>query len=238
MRNKKEIETLIQKHIGLAKSLARKHRQYETSDRPDYEERESTAMLALVEAAHQHDPNKSTFSTYASKVIKSELIRADRRHVFPVKVSDNTHRIIRDIRRAVNNGTPETPEAVSDALDINIKKINEIWKYYKKEVIAQPNEEEEEKGASIAETIPSEAHLENDVIEKIQQEQVRKAVNKLPEKHRTIIQMRFGFETGEPMLSSEVMKSLGIKEAEYKAAEAAAIKKLGQLLQKEKPADI
>jgi len=229
MLNPKEKEKLISDHIGLAKSLAKKHRQFETTDRPNYEEREAEAFLALAEAASHYNPDIGPFSTYATKVIKSQLIRADRKYLFPMRVSDNTHKILRDIRREVNNGVEETPEAVAAALKINIKKIEEVWKYYKKEVILQPKQTEEE-SESIAEKIPSRESVEDIVEIKIQKEKIAQALNQLDDIEKLIITHRFGFATGEAKLSNEIIEELNIKESQYKIKEATAIEKLKNIL--------
>lgn len=228
--NEQEKEQLINSHIALAKSLAKKHRHFETSDRPDYEERVSEAYLGLVEAARTYDPNIGAFSTYATKVIKSHLIKADRRAVFPVKVSDNSHKILRDMRRAVNNGVREEPEAIAKAIHISENKIKELWQYYKKAVKQESIALSDEENDAPETQIPDTQNVEEQVETSIMKEEVAKAIKQLEPIEQQVVIKRFGLDDGEAKLSKEIILDLGITKDKLVALESEAIKKLEKIL--------
>lgn len=232
--NDKERKELIENHIALAKSIAKKHRHFETSDRPDYEERVSEAYLGLVEAARTYDPGIGAFSTYATKVIKSHLIKADRRAVFPVKVSDNSHKILRDMRRAVNNGVKEEPEAIAKAIHVSENKIKELWQYYKK-AVRQENTKDSEDEMDAPETkIPDKQNVADEVEDKILGEEVAKAIKQLDPIEQKVIRKRFGFDDGEAKLSKEIAAMLEIKKETLIQVEESAIKKLEKILENQR----
>lgn len=228
---------LVQNHIALARQVAHKHRHWAQGDRLAMEDLEGEAYLGLVQAAINWDKKLGPFIPYAKKTIKNVLIQADRDHSLPFNLPWNEHRIVRDIRRAVNAGADENPQAVARALNVNVNKITALWPYYNKShsgagsIKNNLSESGEAMDMTLEYSLESEDKpVDEQVTSIVMAEAVNKALASLPPTHRQIISYRFGFETGEPMLSAEIMTLMGLGRAEYEAAEDAAMEKVEAIL--------
>ena len=222
---------LVQNHIALAKGIAHKHRNWAQGDRLAMEDLEGEAYIGLVQAAINWDSKLGPFIPYAKKTVKNVLIQADRDHSLPFNLPWNEHRILRDIRRAVNAGTEENPQAVAEAIGVGVNKIISLWPYYTFKVAPVVSEDvtgEFWDGAKVI--LSPEMPVEEQVSQTIMAEKVAGALASLPPVHRQIISYRFGFETGEPMLSAEIMNIMSLGRAEYEALEDAAMEKLEAIL--------
>lgn len=219
----KEREALIRDNIGLAYFFARKHSQWEQSNNMSLEDREGEALLALAEAARTWEEGKAPFPAYAAKTIKNRLIQATRNEAQPFNMTWKTHTILRDMRRAVANGTEDNPADIAAALNINISKIIELWAYHQG---AKVNMSE-----AVEETYQAPTDIAAEVEKNLEENMVRYAVASLPPSHRKLIRYRFGFETGEPMLSSEIRQAMGLSKGQYKAMESAALRALYKILE-------
>lgn len=222
---------LVTNHIALARQIAHKHRQWTQSDRLAMEDLEGEAYLGLVQAALNWDKSVGPFIPYAKKTIKNILIQADRDHSLPFNLPWNEHRILRDMRRTINAGTPENPQAVSEAIGVGLGKITALWPYYTLKTAPAVSDEVLGEEWEASEVLVSNAEPVEDQAEAIvMAEAVQKALASLPPVHRQIIRYRFGFETGQPMLSSEIMEAMGLGRAEYQVAEDAAMEKVEAIL--------
>ena len=219
---------LVEGHIALAHKIVNSHRQYDAPGRASKEDLVSEAYLGLVEAAMTWEPALGPFLPYAKKVVKNKLIIADRNSRGQVKLSTNSHIILRNMRRAANDGTPETPQAIAAALNINLAKITELWQYYMNTYSVALDEPTDDN--PYAEQVPSDVSTEETVEQAVIQEDVRKVVDGLPPRLRRLIRYRFGFETGIPMLASEVATKMSVNKAEYAKLEEAAMAALNQRL--------
>lgn len=218
---------LIQENIGLAYHLARKHSQWEQPNGMSVEDREGEALLALSEAARTWEEGKAPFAAYAAKTIKNKLIQATRNEVQPWNMTWKTHTILRDMRRAVASGVEDTPRAISKELKMNISKVEELWPYHKGAKVPLTD--------AVAETYQDDNYSVSESVEALmEREDVARAIQALPPKHRQLIRYRFGFETGEPMLSSEIRKRMGLPKGQYLAMESASLRALQKLLASQK----
>jgi len=216
---------LVSSYIPLAKSIANKHSLWETANGLSRDDREGEAMLGLVEAATTWDSSKAAFSTYATKVIKNKIIKASRQYNNPYGMPWEAHTILRDMNRAVANGIPNTIGDISDYLNINPRKIEELWVYHIGATLQGVEPE-----------VASSKSAEDDVIEGLYEIHrnglIDRVVSSLPSKHQAVIRCRFGFETGEPMLAKEAMEYLGLSKSEYHTIEGAAMRALKNILRK------
>lgn len=69
--NQSDLDDLIIKNIPLAYHII--HKEYPTYSKD--EDVIQSAMVGLCKAANKFDPDRGKFSTYASRVIKSEIAR-------------------------------------------------------------------------------------------------------------------------------------------------------------------
>lgn len=224
---------LVSDHIALARSLAKKMTPKVSQNLLSYEDVESIAYLALCLAAISFDPTKGfAFTTYATSVVRAEIIKANRKGFASVSISESLHITIWNINKAVNNGIPETVGDLSEALNESPSKIRQALDL-KASTIGSTDTYVNEFGqeTSFIEGLEdTDAPVDEQVIDNIAGEEVRAAVRMLPPNFRELIGYRFGFITGEPMLSEEVRKIIGVDADTYSNMESAAMEYLEAIL--------
>jgi RNA polymerase sigma factor (sigma-70 family) len=227
---------LVEDHIALARNIARKMTPKVSKNLLSYEDVESIAYLALCLAATSFDPSKGfAFTTYATSVVRAEIIKANRKGFASVSISESLHITIWNINKAVNNGIPETVEALSEALKESPNKIRQALDLKASTIEYSWYSGFGEHGSidagSFMEVLVSDdAPVDDQVIDNIAGEEVRAAVRMLPPNFRELIGYRFGFITGEPMLSEEVRELIGVDVDTYSNMESAAMEYLEAIL--------
>ena len=224
---------LVEDHIALARSIARKMTPKVSQNLLSYEDVESIGYLALCLAAISFDPTKGfAFTTYATSVVRAEIIKANRKGFSSVSISESLHITIWNINKAVNNGIPETVEALSEALNERPSKIRQALDL-KDSTIGSTDtyvNVPEHYSSFIDGIKDTDAPVEEKVMNNIAGEEVRAAVRMLPPNFRELIGYRFGFITGEPMLSEEVRELIDVDVDTYSNMESAAMEYLEAIL--------
>jgi RNA polymerase sigma factor (sigma-70 family) len=223
-------QEMVNKHVDLVETLARKHRKWESSYRSEYDDLLGEGYLALIEAVLAWKPEIGPFKPYAIRRIKHQFSKADQKQLFPVTVSANAQGLIRAIRNARTIGY-HTAFEISVYTGINPDKVVELLPYTETLPSATPVGEVDPEAAGLQAVVVDNAPLPEDiVIANEERDLVRDAVEALPQPHRSIIEARFGFTTGVPMVSSEIQEFLGIDGDVVRAAESEAIIALENIL--------
>jgi len=71
--NKEEEKEIIDKHYGLAKSLAQGF--YRKTSAFSFEDLLQVSLIGIIKAHRKHNPQKSKFSTFATHCIRHDLIK-------------------------------------------------------------------------------------------------------------------------------------------------------------------
>jgi RNA polymerase sigma factor (sigma-70 family) len=224
---------LVEDHIALARSIARKMTPKVSQNLLSYEDVESIAYLGLCLAAISFDATKGfAFTTYATSVVRAEIIKANRKGFASVSISESLHITIWNINKAVNNGIPETVGDLSEALNERPSKIRQALDL-KTSTIGSTDTYLNDFGqeTSFIDGLEDmDAPVDDQVIDNIAGEEVRAAVRMLPPNFRELIGYRFGFITGEPMLSEEVRELIDVDVDTYSNMESAAMEYLEAIL--------
>lgn len=208
---------LVENHIALARSVANKHSGWKSADRPDLEDLYGEAYLGLVEAAKDWDPNIGPFIPYAIRRIKYKLHEADLKATYPIHMPKAAHKLVGQIRAAINAGA-ETIAEVAEATGINQNKVAELWAY---------------RVTGKADIEPVQYLLEADqesvdeaAFDAVRKQTVAAALASLTEDERQVTMLRHAFGGNAPMTTTEIADQLGLMVFQVKELEDSARNKL------------
>ena len=88
----------------------------------------------------------------------------------------------------------------------------------------------EEEDAAFGDLLPSEGPAPEDVVHiSLREEMLRRALAELPDRERTVVQMRYGIDGGDPTPLREIGRQLGITPERVRQIESKALGRLGRM---------
>ncbi len=192
--------------------------------------------LGLIRAAEKFDHRRGfKFSTYATWWIRQAVTRAiaDKARTIriPVHMVEKLNRVTQAERQLVQGlGREPTPEEIAAELEMTLREVRDILRFAQMPVsLEKPvgEADDSELGDFVADdqiAEPFETATEN-----LQREDVRRALNVLPERERQVIELRYGLRGQEPLTLEEVGRAFGVTRERVRQIEKNTLKKL-QLL--------
>ncbi|MBN1888252.1 MAG: RNA polymerase sigma factor [Thermoflexales bacterium] len=189
--------------------------------------------IGLIRAARKFDYRRGhKFSTYATWWIRQAVTRAiadqGRTIRVPVHMGDQINRLIRVSHQLTQElGRDPTPEELADALNVPLKKAEQMIQVARRPLsLETPTDEEEDSvlGDFIEDqeaVVPSEA-----VTHHMLHETIQEILNSLPPREVRILQLRYGLVDGESYTLEEVGKKLGVTRERVRQIEAQALSRL------------
>jgi RNA polymerase primary sigma factor len=222
-------ERLVNSNLRLVIKFARRYEGHGLSLQDLIQE----AMLGLIRAAEKFDWRRGyKFSTYAVLWIKQSIQRgldnSGRQVRIPAHVAQRERTVNRiDRELAIKLDREPTDEEVAKAAELDVDEVMAVRDLTRvtTSLDAPVGDGETSLGELRGESTES---IEEDLIERQQEEVVENALAKLPEPHRRVVQLRFG-TGGRPAASvRDAARELGVTQKAARQLESEALERLSE----------
>jgi RNA polymerase primary sigma factor len=223
-------EQLVNSNLRLVISNARKFQGHELPLLDLIQE----GILGLIRGAEKFDWRKGyKFSTYATFWIRQALQRAldnrSRTIRIPVHLGQRERKIARVQRElAAQLGRDPSDGEIAQAAKLSVQEVRDTWETARVVTsLDRPVGEEEDTplGALLASGGPT---TEEEVEISLREDALRRALERLPEREREVVKLRYGVGGDEPTALSETGRLLGISQDAVRKLERRALSELAQ----------
>jgi RNA polymerase primary sigma factor len=223
---------LVRANLRLVVSIARSYHR----DGIDLQDLIAEGNLGLIRAAEAFDPEMGTrFTTYAKFWIKQSIKRFIINTCKPIRLPAYMNELMVKWHRAKkqlidNLNRPPTTQEIAEHLNLDPAKLKMIQKaiqVYNAGSSGRPNEEAN--GIEIL-LVDDERSVEESMVQNEDIGQIMHLLDSLDEREATILRLRYGLETAEPMTLVKIGERLGLTRERVRQIEKAALAKMSKLL--------
>ena len=190
--------------------------------------------LGLIEAARRYDPEKNVkFISYAvwwiRQAVFHALTRNSRIYHIPQKLSDQVSEMKR-VKSALKKELGRNPnrDEIAKRMKITVEDVEDLEILGSRDVSLSDRyfDEDIEFGDKIEDSMsPS---VEYRIIKNSVQEQIREILQKLDEKEKLVLKLRFGLDDDQPRTLQEIGDQLSLTRERIRQIEKKAMRKLAQ----------
>jgi len=191
-------------------------------------------MLGLIRATEKFDWRRGfKFSTYATLWIRQAIQRGLENSArvirLPVHIAQRERRISRVTRELTTKlGRDPTDEEVADAAELLVEEVIDIRKAAQP-VTSLDQPVGDDGDASLGDLMADEQlEPEDEVVNRMREETVEKAIAELPERERNVVRLRFGLDGEAPTTLRDAGRRLGITAERTRQIEEQALRNLAQ----------
>jgi RNA polymerase primary sigma factor len=192
-------------------------------------------ILGLIRATEKFDWRRGfKFSTYATWWIRQAISRGLQNHArtirIPVHLAERERKVARVERElTAKHGRPPTDRELARAAKIKIAELREL-REAPRAVASLDKPLGDEGDTTLGDVVAGEdSRIEEEVHVRLDEENLRRIVARLPERERTIIELRYGINGEGPLTLQEIGNRIGITREGVRKIEAHALARLAEM---------
>ena len=223
-------ERLVNSNLRLVISNARK---YQGNDMPLLDLIQE-GILGLIRATEKFDHRKGfKFSTYATFWIREAIQRAIANRArtirIPVHIGQRERKIGRVAQELTSKlGREPTDEEIAEAAELEVREVRET-REAARVVTSLDRPVGEEEDTSLGALLPSDERGPEEEVEiSLRGDALRRALERLPEREREVVKLRYGINGDDPTPLTETGRRLGISQDAVRRIERRALSELAE----------
>ena len=189
--------------------------------------------LGLIKAVSKYDPERGfRFSTYASWWIRQAIVRAISTHSRTIRIPIHVFQLMTKYAAIEEEAGSYTVEEKAEKLKISMKRFRTLEKLVmniKALDLANSIETFNQLSRSMDTEIGSSP--EKIILQQIENEELAELLERLSEREKLIIRIRYGLDDGEPHTLAETGEVVHVSRERVRQLEMRALKKLRLLLE-------
>jgi RNA polymerase primary sigma factor len=220
---------LILSNLKLVITIAKSYMKYNVPFLDLIEE----GNLGLIKAVSRYDPEKGfRFSTYASWWIRQSVVRAISTHSRTIRIPIHIFQLMTKYVALEDQMKNRTTEEKAEKLGISVKRFRMLEKLVRNiKALDLANSIETFNQLSRSGEFEVGANPEKIILQQIENEELTSLLERLSEREKLILRIRYGFEDGEPHTLAETGKVVNVSRERVRQLEMRALKKLKLLLE-------